>query len=241
MPYTTNVAGTTITAAYGNSNIRDQVVTPFATAAARASAITSPVQGMLSYRNDLGQDGGFEHWNGTGWVPAAAQKIFTSTLGSAVATVAINTIPQVYGTLVLMGNGAASPASFNVDCLIQVSGDGGTNYSMFTWDTSQASANPLGAFTSANTSLIWGFALPGSSYGATRAGAWSVSWPGYATTTLSKASLHDMWLTDGGTSYNTHHRGGFWKNASAVTSLLLTCGGSGNFNIGSYFALWGLP
>lgn len=48
MPYTTNVAGTVITAAWANSNIRDQVVTPFASTGARDSAITSPVSGMLA-------------------------------------------------------------------------------------------------------------------------------------------------------------------------------------------------
>lgn len=49
MPYTTNVAGTTITASYANANIRDQVVTPFASTSARDSAITSPVVGMVVY------------------------------------------------------------------------------------------------------------------------------------------------------------------------------------------------
>jgi hypothetical protein len=50
--YTTVVAGTTITAAWGNANVRDQVVTPFASSAARASAITAPVEGMVSHLND---------------------------------------------------------------------------------------------------------------------------------------------------------------------------------------------
>jgi len=49
MPYTTNVAGTVITASYGNANIRDQVVTPFASTGARDAAIASPVIGMLEY------------------------------------------------------------------------------------------------------------------------------------------------------------------------------------------------
>jgi hypothetical protein len=57
MPYSTVVSGTTITAAWGNANVRDQVVTPFATAAARTSAITSPVLGMLTHRADLGSFG----------------------------------------------------------------------------------------------------------------------------------------------------------------------------------------
>lgn len=52
MPYTTVVAGTTITAAWGNANVRDQVITPFATAAARTSAVSSPVEGMVSWLSD---------------------------------------------------------------------------------------------------------------------------------------------------------------------------------------------
>lgn len=66
MPYTTNVAGTTITAAWGNANVRDQVVTPFASSAARTSAITSPVAGMLSYLTGTKQ---LEPYDGSAWVP----------------------------------------------------------------------------------------------------------------------------------------------------------------------------
>lgn len=49
MGYTTVVAGTTITASWANANVRDQVVTPFASTGARDSAIVSPVTGMVSY------------------------------------------------------------------------------------------------------------------------------------------------------------------------------------------------
>jgi uncharacterized protein (DUF427 family) len=49
MPYTTSVAGTTITASWANANVRDQVVTPFASTSALASAITAPVVGMATY------------------------------------------------------------------------------------------------------------------------------------------------------------------------------------------------
>lgn len=48
MPYTTLVAGTTITASWANASVRDQVVTPFASSAARTSAVSTPVRGMLS-------------------------------------------------------------------------------------------------------------------------------------------------------------------------------------------------
>lgn len=49
MAYTTVVTGTAITAAWGNGDVRDQVIVPFASTAARDSAITSPVVGMVEY------------------------------------------------------------------------------------------------------------------------------------------------------------------------------------------------
>lgn len=52
MPYTTVVAGTTITASWANASVRDQTVTPFATTAARDAAITVPVAGMLCVTTD---------------------------------------------------------------------------------------------------------------------------------------------------------------------------------------------
>lgn len=65
MPYTTLVAGTTITASWANASVRDQVVTPFASASARTSAITSPVEGMLSYQADVDL---FYYYDGSAWV-----------------------------------------------------------------------------------------------------------------------------------------------------------------------------
>jgi hypothetical protein len=68
VPYTTNVPGTTITAAWGNANVRDQVVTPFATALARTSAVSTPISGMVSTRTDAGI---VEAYDGTAWQPVA--------------------------------------------------------------------------------------------------------------------------------------------------------------------------
>lgn len=66
MPYTTVVAGTTITAAWGNANVRDQVITPFATTAARTSAITAPIAGMVSAQTDAKV---LDFYDGAAWVP----------------------------------------------------------------------------------------------------------------------------------------------------------------------------
>jgi hypothetical protein len=66
MPYTTIVAGSTITSSWANANVRDQVVTSFANAAARASAISSPIEGMVTYLQDTNRT---DFYNGTVWQP----------------------------------------------------------------------------------------------------------------------------------------------------------------------------
>jgi hypothetical protein len=68
VPYLTIVAGSTITSSWANANVRDQVVTPFANAAARTSAVTSPIEGMQSYLQDVNRN---DFYNGSAWQPAA--------------------------------------------------------------------------------------------------------------------------------------------------------------------------
>lgn len=76
MPYTTLVAGNPIQAAWANANVRDQVVTPFASAAARNAAITSPIEGMVAYLQDTNT---LTLYHGSAWVTI-------STVAAAVAT-----------------------------------------------------------------------------------------------------------------------------------------------------------
>jgi hypothetical protein len=75
LPYSTLVAGTTITASWANANVRDQVVTPFATTAARDSAITSPVNGMLASITD---DDTFTVYNGSAWSTAVDYGVWST-------------------------------------------------------------------------------------------------------------------------------------------------------------------
>lgn len=83
MPYTTVVTGTTITASWGNANVRDQVVTPFANAGARSSAITVPVEGMVSFLNDVNS---LEVYNGTVWVPTGPAAAFVNASETTTST-----------------------------------------------------------------------------------------------------------------------------------------------------------
>jgi hypothetical protein len=98
MPYTTVVAGQVITAAWANANIRDQVITPFASAATRAAAITAPVTGMCSY---ITATGIFDGYNGSVWAAASGQIIARgSRITSSAAVTAETAVLRVpVGTL----------------------------------------------------------------------------------------------------------------------------------------------
>lgn len=63
-PYVT--AGTAIEESWGDQ-IADAVVNPFATAAARSAAITSPTAGMTTALTAANTTNGLEVWNGTSW------------------------------------------------------------------------------------------------------------------------------------------------------------------------------
>jgi len=75
MTYTdlTVVLDDTIEPTWGNT-VRDRVVNPFATAAARTTAITSPVEGMLTYQAD---DDDLYKYNGSAWVPYGHKLVCT--------------------------------------------------------------------------------------------------------------------------------------------------------------------
>jgi hypothetical protein len=106
MPYSTLVPGTTITAAWANANVRDQVVTPFATAAARTSAITSPVEGMLTYLSDSDT---LWHYSGTAWVPANALANPVGVSAAAVSSGTDTTTSDTYANMA--GTGALTSVS----------------------------------------------------------------------------------------------------------------------------------
>jgi hypothetical protein len=89
MPYTTVVAGTTITAAWGNANVRDQVVTPFASAAARTSAITSPIAGMASY---ITTTKALECYDGTVWGLSQSNYVGSASRTASVTATTTETL-----------------------------------------------------------------------------------------------------------------------------------------------------
>lgn len=91
MPYTTILAGDWATSTWANANVRDQVITQFASTAARDAAVTSPVSGMVCITQDSGlmwvytgsawiQYGSYGGW--TAWTPVMSATVTPPTLGT---------------------------------------------------------------------------------------------------------------------------------------------------------------
>lgn len=130
MPYTTLVSGTTITASWANANVRDQAVTPFATAAARASAITSPIEGMVSYLSDSNDLNVYDGARWVGWMVPSQSTVATSetTVGTAFGdpTTPGPSVTVTTGTRALVTVAAQISNSGANTCLMGVDVSGAT-------------------------------------------------------------------------------------------------------------------
>ena len=109
MPYTTIVAGTYATAAWANANVRDQVITTFATTTARDAAITAPVEGMVAYIGSGDASEGLYVYNGSTWrkgpgwnAPWGVQLYATDTSTRTFTTAAA--ITNITGSVATLNN-----------------------------------------------------------------------------------------------------------------------------------------
>jgi hypothetical protein len=67
--------GSVLNASEVNDNLMNQAVITFTNSTARASAITSPVEGMLTYLADTDT---YEFWNGSAWTNLTSSPTWTS-------------------------------------------------------------------------------------------------------------------------------------------------------------------
>jgi hypothetical protein len=103
-----------------------QATAVFSNAAARTAAITSPVEGQLTYLEDVDR---YEHYNGTAWTsPFGLTRVLTQTIGSAVSTVVVNnafsTIYDNYKVLITGSTASVEGTSVR----LSLSGSTGNTY-----------------------------------------------------------------------------------------------------------------
>ena len=75
--------GSVLQASEVNDNLMKQAVATFSNAAARTAAITSPVEGQLTYLEDVNL---YQHWNGSAWVSPFGATLINSTNFTAVSS-----------------------------------------------------------------------------------------------------------------------------------------------------------
>ena len=156
------------------------------------------------------------------------EKIATTTLGSASATITLSSIPSTYTDLrVVFVGGGASGAQFR----LRLNADTGTNYSstILTGDGSSASSS---RYTSVDG------IKSGYDIGTTTATLISFDIFSYAGSTNKTVLL--QYSNDQNGSGQTQATVGLWRNTAAITSVGLDLIGGVNFNSGSSLTIYGI-
>jgi len=155
---------------------------------------------------------------------ATYEKIATTTLGSATATVTFNTISGAYTDLVLIGNGSASAG---VTLGVRFNSDAGNNYSNTNMYGSGSSAIS-GRDTSVNQAYF-------TNWYSTFDGTINMNIQNYSNSTTYKTAI-----VRGGNAGNYIWASALlWRSTSAITSIQLRADGV-TFSIGSTFTLYGI-
>ena len=160
-------------------------------------------------------------------MPATYDKIATTTLSSAAASVTFSSISGSYTDLVLV----CDPLSALVDnIVIQYNGDTATNYS---WTTIGGNGTTVSSVRGSNDSIP--YVQYESGVSTTRSNV-IINVMNYSNTTTYKTAI----CRGNNTSYGTDSTVVLWRSTSAITSILLKQRGSNNFSSGSMFTLYGI-
>jgi hypothetical protein len=133
--------GSVLQASEVNENLMQQAVATFSNSAARTAAITSPVEGQLTYLLDVDR---YEHWNGSEWISPFGLTLLSSAVLSASSGVSFNNVfSSAYQNYQIYWNGTAS-TSVGVYLRIRVGGVDAT--SGYTTQFLEASATAISGF-----------------------------------------------------------------------------------------------
>lgn len=165
-------------------------------------------------------------------MPETYEPIATNTLGSAASSVTFSSIPSTYTDLVIIcsvfnsADGTATEFQFNSDT--------GTNYSNTFLEGNGSTASS--SKESNQSSIQMSYNIGGNS---TNPCITVANIQNYSNSTTNKTLLGRWNSGSGGTYPGTGAVVGLWRSTSAITSVLIKTG-SGNFNAGSTFTLYGI-
>jgi len=177
-------------------------------------------------------------WYGGGFVPVietSYQSIQTVTVGTATSTITFSSIPATYTHLQIRGmlNGTAAGTYNNVR--MGFNGDSAANYASHTLYGDGTSA---AATSEASGSRMYGQIFVSQASTASYVGVGVIDILDYANTNKYKTtrSINGIEMNGSGV---IEFGSGHWRNTAAITSIEFVTA-SGNFNVGSTLALYGI-
>lgn len=226
-----------------NANITDRRfylaatggITPVASQTER-DALAGQFSGLPVWRADRES---LEIKGASAWNEFRAPKIAENVLVAATGSVTFSSIPTTFRTLQLVAVVRGDAAASFVEMRLRFNGDTASNY-----DSQQVAGNAstTAAFESigATSSQVGEFAAATAAAGS--CGIYTITIPWYNNTLFHKmyTSSHGLSLATSTTGVHSKHWAGRWRSTSAVNSITLLAL-SGNFIIGSSFALYGMP
>lgn len=168
---------------------------------------------------------------------ATYEKIATTTLGSATASVTFSSISGSYTDLVLVAVARTDRAEYDDIMGMQFNSDTTTNYS-----TTIVNGNGTTATSSRQTSVAYITSRVGAA--SATAGVWTpviFNIQNYSNATTNKTALCRFnEPVSGGTDYGVGATVGLWRSTAAITSILLKPIVGTNLISGSTFTLYGI-
>ena len=159
------------------------------------------------------------------------EPIATNTLGATQTTITFSSIAGTYTDIVFVASLKMGSSTFQP--ILRFNSDTGTNYSSTTVYGDGTSAG-----SARHTSINGIYANPGAGIGtAGNFNPWIINIQNYANTTTYKTTIARF-----NNSASVVNAGvGLWRNTAAITTITLTAeAGSGDFQSGSTFTLYGI-
>jgi hypothetical protein len=167
-------------------------------------------------------------------MPRTYEPIQTQTIGTAVATITLSSIPQTYTDLVVVASVGNTLTSANMQ--IRFNSDTASNYSQTTLAGDGSGAVASNRYSGAtNISPIEREEMSDI------ANTYSLSIiniGNYSNTTTYKSTLSRS-STPNSSSPGTDVQAGLWRSTAAITSITLLVN-TGSFTVGSTFTLYGI-
>jgi hypothetical protein len=166
-------------------------------------------------------------------MPRTYEPIQTQTIGTAVGTITLSSIPQTYTDLVVVASVGNTLTSANM--LIRFNSDTASNYSQTTLagDGSTAASNRYSGATNISPIEREEMSDIANTYSLS-----IINIGNYSNTTTYKSTLSRS-STPNSSSSGTDVQAGLWRSTAAITSITLLVN-TGSFTVGSTFTLYGI-